>query len=722
MVKQSHSHRCAARAGSSVENHPLQGRKILFVDDDRAVRSVFRRAFRYTGAEIHVAADPRQAIHMATLHDYSVILTDLQMPGMTGLDLVEILYQRDPTTAFILVTGVLELNLPTNRPSARAISSMVRKPWLAEEIDVALVQALDLHDRRRELADTSSKDLERMTVLIVKNVDDSSNQVAQLLRQHDRMCIDVQRVTRLSAGMQLLRSNAYDIILADLSLPDARGLDAVAGLKRAAPGVPIVVMSQAHDEELAIQAVKAGAQDYLVKGEVTEKSLLRTLRYAIERKNTEEHVLYLQHHDHLSGLANRELFSRRASIAISQALHRHAKPAILLLDLDHFKHTNDALGHSIGDLLLKEVACRLRTCAEDEDALARLGGDEFAILVEESQPEGITALAERMLGALQPVFLIKGHSISITASVGITVFPENGDNIEQLLANADAAMYRAKEAGRNRYQFFDQDMHAKALRWINLERELRGALERDEFSLHYQPQVDCKSGQVVSFEALLRWNHHSMGAVGPFEFIPILEAIGLIDKVGAWVTQEACRQLAVWRERAPKLRMAVNVSAIQFEDPTLVATVMAALETVNLPGDALELEITESLLMKDVELTLATLNALSARGIRIAIDDFGTGYSNLSNLARFPIDQLKVDKSIIDILGTPPGDAIARAVVELSRALEIEILAEGVESAAQLGFLQAMQVEYYQGYFFSKPQTAPALEAFLDLLPNRAAV
>lgn len=703
------------RAGGKVPDHALNDRRILFVDDDPDMRSVFRRSFRYTGAQIDIASTPARAIEMAEESEYSVVVTDLQMPGMTGLDLIEALWQTQPTTSFVLVTGLMDLNLPTNQPSARAISSMVRKPWLPDQLDVAMVQALDLHDRRIAQKSNPGAEIERLRVLLVEDDDDEQQRLKNMLFGDDSTCqFQCISASRLHTGMKILSDGGFDAIVTDLSLPDARGLDAVAELRRSAPELPIVVISETHDEEVAIQAVKAGAQDYLVKSEISRRSLRRTIRYAVERKITEKHLAYLADHDQLTGLANRSLFASRATTVIANAWSRGTKPAVLILDLDRFKHTNDALGHNVGDVLLVKVAERLSQCVGNPDAIARLGGDEFAILLEQrNKKDDASAMARQLLKALEPDFTVHGHNISISASIGITVFPENGSDVGQLLGNADAAMYRAKDIGRNRYQYFDEEMHLKAVQWMELERELRGALERDEFELHYQPQVNCKTNEVVSFEALLRWTHHSLGPIGPFRFIPVLEGIGLIDKVGEWVLREACRQLAKWRVLSPALRMAVNVSAIQFEKGDLVDIVRSALNDAGLPEEALELEITEGLLMKDFNKTLSTLEEINSLGVRIAIDDFGTGYSNLSYMARYPIDILKIDKSITDMVGAHEGDSIAHAVVELSHALGIEVLAEGVETEAQLKFLTDAKVETYQGYLFAKPMAPSSCEKLL---------
>ncbi len=701
-VKQSRRNAArAARANSRAEGHALVGRRVLFVDDDADIRAIFKRSFSYTGAQIELAKTPAVAIEMAAQTEFHIIVTDLQMPGMTGLEMLDSIWHPTMCTSFILVTGIMQLDLPTNSLSARAISSVVRKPWLPQHIDVALVQAIELYDRRAKAPANTSQVIR---LLLIEDAASEEPLPAQLLQTTPSVQFECQRVSRLDEGMSILREGRHDVILSDLSLPDARGLDTVAGLKRVAPGLPIVMLSGSHDETLAMQAVKAGAQDYLAKDEITAQSLQRTIRYALERKNTEEHLSYLAHHDQLTGLANRSLFLRRASAAITHAWANDSKPAIVILDLDHFRTTNELYGHSTGDLLLIEVAERILECLEDRDCLARLGGDEFAIIVEQqSEQEKVPKVVQAILGLFKQEFAIGNHTVLVGVSIGISIFPNNGSNAEELIANADAAMYRAKKTGRNCYQYFDSGMHKKAVEWMELERELRGALDRNEFELHYQPQVDCKSNQVVCFEALLRWNHPSLGHVGPFRFIPVLEANGSIQQVGAWVMRQACKQLAKWRQLHPELRMAVNVSAVQFEDKELATLVTSILRDTGLPAQALELEITEGLLMKDFDHTLATLQKLSQLGVRIAIDDFGTGYSNLSYMARYPIDLLKIDKSITDMIGTRNGDSVNFAVVNLGKALGIEILSEGVETDIQRVFLKNAGVEYYQGYYFSKP-------------------
>lgn len=707
-----------ARIGTSCTDEELallEGVRILFVDDSPDMRTIFKRSMRKTGLLIDVADGPKCALEMAAKTDYPVIVTDLQMPGMNGLELVDRLWATNKKASFVLVTGIAELNLPTDLPSARAISSMVRKPWLPEQVHEALIHAMQLYQRRSEAIDSLEACKETFDVLLVEDDDIKSQELMRMLQQeHGRTQFRCTRVRRLGAGIRALKADEHDLVLTDLSLPDARGLDAVAGIRRAAPSLAIVVVSEEVDEDLAVQAVRAGAQDYLVRSEVTAAALHRTLRYAIERKSTEEHLNFLAYHDQLTELPNRRLFAQRATEAIGRSWNKASTPAILVLDLDRFKNINDSLGHSIGDKLLVEVAKRITECVGADRLVARLGGDEFAILLDgRIEVEQVSVIAQSVLEAMKEDFQLKKHCISTGASIGIALFPQNGTTIDQLLSNADAAMYRAKEAGRNRYQYFDEEMHLKAVEWMELEGALRGALGRNEFELHYQPQVNCKSGKVVCFEALLRWTHPVLGVVGPFRFIPVLESIGLIDEVGEWVLRQACQQLAKWRCHDPELRMAVNVSAVQFDDSELDQLVASAIDEAGIPADALEVEITEGLLMRDIDVTLETLDRLKKRGIRIAIDDFGTGYSNLSYLARFPIDVLKIDRSITSMVGHHDGNSIALAVIQLSHALGIEILAEGVETETELIFMNVLDVQTYQGYHFAKPMPVRACEEFM---------
>jgi diguanylate cyclase (GGDEF)-like protein len=378
----------------------------------------------------------------------------------------------------------------------------------------------------------------------------------------------------------------------------------------------------------------------------------------------------------------------------------------MFLDLDRFKNVNDSLGHSVGDKLLQEVAARLKSVMRASDTVSRLGGDEFVILMPEAADQAaISVAARKVLETVSRPYSIDGHELMSTPSLGIAIFPGDGQDVETLLRNADAAMYHAKESGRNNYQFFTQDMNARALERLSLERSLRRALERDELRLHYQPQYDLASGRVIGVEALIRWEHPEEGLISPGRFMPFAEETGLILPIGAWVLERACWQNREWQRAAlPPVRMSVNISALQFRQPGFAETVRHALAVTGLEARYLELEVTESVIMHDAERVTAALSELKRMGLELAIDDFGTGYSSLSYLKRFPIDRLKIDKSFVrDIPSDGEDAAIISAIIGLTRNLGLRTIAEGVETNEQLEFLREQGCDEVQGYLLSRP-------------------
>jgi diguanylate cyclase (GGDEF)-like protein/PAS domain S-box-containing protein len=451
------------------------------------------------------------------------------------------------------------------------------------------------------------------------------------------------------------------------------------------------------------------------RGEVTH--FISAGKDITERMQTQERLHRLAYHDVLTNLPNRVLLTDRLEHALSSAHRSDRKAAVLFLDLDRFKIINDTLGHDVGDALLQALAQRLSARVREEETVARLGGDEFAVVLSDlANTEHLPSIARKILDALAQPFLIDGRELFVTGSIGISVFPEDGLDARTLLKNADAAMYRAKEQGRNTYQFYSADMGIKAVEQLHLETGLRRALEREEFVVYYQPQVDVGSGQIVGLEALVRWQHPERGVIGPAHFVSLLEETGLIVPVGAWVLRTACAQMKAWHEAgSPALRLAVNLSGRQFADPRLAAMIERALADTGLPADALELEITESVIMHNAAEAVQTLTGLGALGVRFAIDDFGTGYSSLSYLKRFPIDTLKVDRSFVQDIGKDADDsAIITAIVALTHNLKLSVIAEGVETAAQLAFLRGCGCNAFQGYLFSEPLPAPALARLLS--------
>jgi len=634
-----------------------------------------------------------------------------------------------------------------------------------------------------------------------------------------------------------LAERIVDIILLDLGLPDAEGVTAVRRVRAAAPRVPLVVLTGRDDESLAALALQEGAQDYLIKGQIDSRSLLRALRYAIERKTMEEalfvekeraqvtlnsigdavvctdisgNITFLNvvaekmtgwswqeasgrpmaevfkildavsrettpnpmdaamgqdrtvhlpsncilvrrdgfetpiedsvapihnregkatgavivfhdvstaramaaqmthsaQHDFLTGLPNRMLLNDRISQAIVLAPRHSKKVAVLFLDLDGFKHINDSLGHPTGDKLLQSIAKRLVSCVRSSDTVSRQGGDEFVVLLSEmEQSEDAAISALRILQAVAEAHTIENHELHVTTSIGVSVFPDDGNDAETLVKNADTAMYQAKENGRQSYQFFMPAMNVRAVERQSIEENLRRALERQEFSLHYQPKIRLRTGEITGAEALLRWTHPTRGCVSPAQFIPVAEDCGLILPIGQWVLREACKQAREWFDAGlPLGTMAVNISSMEFRDDNFLDSVFATLSETGLDPKSLELELTESVLMKRAESAASVLKTLRARGVQIAVDDFGTGYSSLSYLRKFPIDALKIDQSFVRQITSAPDDTtIVTAVISMGRSLKLRVVAEGVETRDELAFLQTHLCDEAQGYYFSRP-------------------
>ena len=685
------------------------------------------------------------------------------------------------------------------------------------------------------------------SLLLIEDNPGDARLLREMFAEDGTQTMELMQVGCMRDAEKLLTERVVDIILLDLGLPDTEGLGAVQRAHAAAPRIPLVVLTGLDDESMALLALQEGAQDYLVKGRIESRGLLRALRYAIERKLMEEALfaekeraqvtldcigdavicadvsgnitflnfaaeqmngwhrddaagrpisevfqmldatsreiipilpedravdgLVLQtrsncvlvrrdgvevsvedsvaglhdrggratgvvvvfrdvsaireaslrmahsaQHDYLTGLPNRMLLNDRISQAIVLARRHGKQAALLFLDVDGFKHINDSLGHSIGDRLLQSIATRLVDCARASDTVSRQGGDEFVVLLSEmEQPEDAAIAATRILKAVSAAHRIDEHELHVTTSIGVSVYPDDGLDAETLIKNADTAMYQAKENGRQSYQFFTPGMNARAVKRQSIEQDLRRALQRNELTLHYQPKIDFKTGAISGAEALLRWTHPTRGAVSPAEFIPVAEDCGLILPIGRWVLRKACEQARAWADAGLNVgSMAVNVSAREFRNEGFLAGLFAILDDTGLDPRSLELELTESVLMRQAEPAAAILRHLRDRGVQVAIDDFGTGYSSLSYLRKFPVDALKIDQSFVNQISSGGGDTtIVTAVISMARSLGLRVVAEGVETVEQLAFLQGQNCDEAQGYYFSRPVPA---EQFATLL------
>jgi diguanylate cyclase (GGDEF)-like protein len=427
-------------------------------------------------------------------------------------------------------------------------------------------------------------------------------------------------------------------------------------------------------------------------------------------------MIHTAHHDFLTNLPNRVLLNDRVDRAIALAGRHDKKVGLLFLDLDGFKHINDSLGHPIGDKLLQSVAERLVDCVRDSDTVSRQGGDEFVVLLSEIEhADDAVLIATRMLKAVAVAHSISDLELHVTASIGVSVYPDDGPDAETLIKNADTAMYQAKENGRQNFRFFKPSMNVRAVERQSIEESLRRALEREEFSVHYQPKIDLRTGLITGAEALLRWTHPIRGLVSPAQFIPVAEDCGLILPSGNWVLRTACEQARAWSDAGlKKTPVAVNVSAVEFWDHGFLDGVFEILADTGLDPRLLELELTESVLMRRADSAAAILRTLRERGVRVALDDFGTGYSSLSYLRKLPIDSLKTDQSFIrEISETGGASTIVEAVIKMAHSLNLRVVAEGVEQANELAFLREHRCDEAQGYHFSRPVPAAQLVGLL---------
>lgn len=427
-------------------------------------------------------------------------------------------------------------------------------------------------------------------------------------------------------------------------------------------------------------------------------------------------MAYLAQHDFLTGLPNRALLTDRLSRAIGQARRRHKRVGLMFLDLDYFKHINDSLGHGVGDQLLQRVAERLMLCVRDTDTVCRQGGDEFVVLLAEiEEAEDAAPVAAKLLAAFTEPCLVAGHELHVSLSIGISIYPDDGQDADEVMKNADTAMYHAKANGRNNYQFFTAEMNIRAVRRLVIEGNLRRALRQGEFALYYQPKIDIISGLMIGSEALLRWRDPELGLVYPLQFVPIAEESGLIVPIGNWVLREACRQVRAWQDSGLQaVPVSVNISAVEFRHKGFLDGVAQILQETGMPPHYLELELTESVLMQDAESSALVLESLKTMGIQLAVDDFGTGYSSLSYLKRFPINTLKIDQSFVHDLACDPDDvSIVGAMIDMGKNLKQRVVAEGVETREQLDSLRLLQCDEGQGYLFGPPLPADQFERLL---------
>lgn len=688
---------------------------ILIVDDDIHNRKLLTVLLESDGYLTFAVASGEEALAYIARTPPQLILLDVMMAGMDGYAVARIL-KADPATVNIPIIMVSAQN---DHGARLAGLDAGAEDFLTKPVDRA---ELWLRVRNLLRLKSYSDFLLNHSVLLEQEVQsraadlqlfraalDVTADAILLVNQSNMHFIDMNATACEMFGYT--REELLHTSPEQLGLISLRKLESDHDTTNQHPAAPTETQLQCKDGtwlqvDVRQHAHRADANWIIV-------NLVRDIS---DRKEAEKRLHRMAHYDALTRLPNRMLFYETLEKTLLYTMEKGWLVAVLFLDLDHFKNVNDTLGHAIGDELLCQFTDRLIQCVRIRDAIGRLGGDEFGlILVMEDNPQGTLLIVNKICESLQVPFHLSGHEVAITASIGITMYPDDASDSATLIKYADTAMYRAKQAGRNTYRYFTPQMNVEALARLDLELALRKAVENNEFVLHYQPKVHLNSGLVVGIEALIRWQRPGYGLVPPNQFIPLLEDTGLIVSVGGWVILEACRQIALWKDSAiGPVQISVNVSRRQFIDGDLEGEVEKALEDNDIPANLLELELTESSLMDNTARTITILQNLEKRGVHISVDDFGTGYSSLAYLRRFPVNKLKIDIAFIrDIMTNPDDAAITLAIISMAHTLKLEVIAEGVETAAQLQYLQHHNCDQMQGYYFSPPLPVAELEKIL---------
>ncbi|AFI84300.1 two-component system response regulator [Methylophaga nitratireducenticrescens] len=687
---------------------------VLIVDDDPVTRLLMKQSLQDPNLTIIEAQNGEQAIDLFAEHLPDITLLDVSMPGMDGFTCCRKLRSlpKGQQSAIVMVTIHDKVDEIEKAFEAGA-TDFITKPFKWPLFSHRIHYILNANNTLRELSQSRSKLAKAQAIahLVYWEWDFKQNRID---------CSgDLYRLLGIENTSQGV---SFKHIIRHI-FPEDRALFKQV-LRRA------INQKHSYDIEYRVQS-ESGQLFYLhERTEIIEDydgwKIIGTLQDITLLKQSEQEIAYFTYYDTLTDLPNRRLFLEQLETAIARARHKQQSLTLMFIDLDHFKHINDKFGHLVGDVLLCEAAARIKDCLRDadliavskdkDDRVARFAGDEFTVMLTNIDNVDVLAnIAQRIVAKFEKSFDIKGYNVFSTVSIGIALFPEDGDNVQSLMQHADVAMNHAKELGRNNYQFFSTEMNDYLYERLQIEQDLRQALERNEFLLFYQPQIEVETNKIIGFEALLRWLHPTKGLLGPLTFIDVAESTGLIITIGEWVLNQACLQTHKWQQRfGGQWRVSVNLSAMQFNQQLLLEQVGHCLNASRLPASSLELEITETAMLTDVMETIPLLNALKEMGVGLAIDDFGTGYSSLSYLKNFPINTLKIDKTFVDeIVGNPKDAAIARTIVQLADNLGLRTIAEGVESVEQVNMLTTMGCKELQGYYYSKPLPASEIERLL---------
>ena len=694
----------------------MNDKAIICVDDDATILSSLgeqlKRAFgNYAIELIDDSLDVANLFEelLAEGLEIPLIISDQNMSAMSGDKLLVELHQQYPQTLKILLTGQADADAIGNLVNSGALYRYIAKPWQETDLILTVKEALRRHEQERQLAlqnkllVTANRDLAESLSQLVATLEATADGIL-VLDSNSNVLRYNQKFLELWGISQTLFSvenenELLNLAYTRLTQPDIYSFQQLRDTQLAQQ-YKLLELKNGKILECSVQA-----QNFQDKN----LGLVWSFRDVTARRKAEQSIEYQAFHDGLTGLPNRINFDRQLKAALKAVGNTDNRLAVMFFDLDRFKTINDTLGHDMGDLLLQKVVKRLHKCVRNRDIIARWGGDEFTMLLPEIDARQDAALvANRILEILQPPFDLKGHKLRVTCSIGIAVYPDDGEDADTLLKNADVALYQAKYEGRNNFQHYNLDLNFRAKERLDLDHRLHYALELNELMLFYQPIVDVKTGKIVKMEALLRWQHPKMGLISPAVFIPIAEENGAIVEIGQWSLKEACRQNYLWHQMGfQSLNVAVNLSVRQFQQQNLVATVGEILAKTKLPPTALEIEITETVTIQNGNAVKIILDRLHSMGISLAMDDFGTGYSSLSYLKQFAFQTIKIDRSFVRDALKDRGDvAIVKAILGLGRALGIKVVAEGVETKELKEFLQNLNCRYMQGYYFSKPLLA----------------
>jgi diguanylate cyclase (GGDEF)-like protein/PAS domain S-box-containing protein len=701
------------------------GCHVLIVDDDEPLRRTLPRVLAQNNRSFDECGTIAEAVNRLEAHTYDLILLDYRLPDATGLALLDWLQGRQREEAVVMISGEDGIDAAIGA-LRRGADDFVRKPYHVAQLQRAVQSAL--HKSALERANQAMSQRLRASERLHRYLVESSPDLIFTLDTETRFTYLNPRIeTLLGYERQQLLNRPFSTILMPDDVARVEALATKPGntpvdgfnlelrLCRNRAAWPRAAMGHI---TVALNATPMYAKD---DGEIAQRYLgtYGVARDISERKRSEEIISFQAYHDQLTHLPNRVLFKDRLELAIAQAQRRNGALAVMFVDIDRFKLVNDTFGHSEGDLLLQGIATRLKETLRRGDTLARLGGDEFTILLPDvNQPEDAEIIARKIIDLMQAPFRLSQGDFRVSASVGISLFPRDGNTAETLTQHADVAMYQVKRSGRNGFRFFDTNSNAHYRQRIELENDLRTALERGEFELHYQPQVSLSQRRVVAMEALIRWHHPIHGLLGPASFVQVAEEVGLINGISRWVVACAARQLAQWRSEGHRdLRMSFNLSPHDFDRDGIVEAIRESLSVYDLPPEAMEVEITESVMMQDTTAVTAKVRCLRDSGMGIAIDDFGTGYSALAYLQKFPVSILKIDRSFVHDLDIPGAHPIISAITGIARGFGLHLVAEGVETSIQAQLLGKLGCDCMQGYYFARPASAGEISHLLQEIP-----